>query len=83
MTVQLLSEHHVLFLSLKGGCIGSSDSRFVKFPHSWKSHFVAYLVPIAYVSIHADASCRARSTITFFFTSSDGSSSLDNVISTN
>ena len=28
------------FLSLKGGCIGSSESTLVKMPHRWKSHIV-------------------------------------------
>ena len=27
MSVQLLTEHHLVFLSLKGGCVGSSESR--------------------------------------------------------
>ena len=26
------------FLSLKGGCTGSSESTLVKMPHCWKSH---------------------------------------------
>ena len=36
---KLLTEHHLEFLSLKGGCKGSSESTLVKMPH-WKS-FVA------------------------------------------
>ena len=35
MTVQLLTEHHLEFLSLKGGCAGSSESTLVKMPHCW------------------------------------------------
>ena len=35
MTVKLLTEHHLEFLSLKGGCKGLSESIHVKMPHSW------------------------------------------------
>ena len=41
MNVQLLTEHHLEFLSLKGGCTGSSESTLVKIPHCWKSHVTA------------------------------------------
>ena len=41
MTVKLLTEHNLEFLSLKGGCTGSSESTLVKMPHCWKSHVVA------------------------------------------
>ena len=41
MIVTLLTEHHLEFLSLKGGCRGSSESTHVKMPHSWKSHALA------------------------------------------
>ena len=44
MTVKLLTEHHLEFLSLKGGCTGSSESTLVKMPHCWKSHVTAQLV---------------------------------------
>ena len=37
-SVKLLTEHHMEFLSLKGGCTGSSESTRVKMPHCWKSH---------------------------------------------
>ena len=33
MSVKLLTEHHLEFLSLKGGGTGSSESTFVKLPH--------------------------------------------------
>ena len=42
MTVKLLTEHHLEFLSLKGGSTGSSESTHVKMPHCWKSHALAY-----------------------------------------
>ena len=40
MTVKLLSEHHLEFLSLKGGDIGSSEPELVKMPHCWKLHVI-------------------------------------------
>ena len=43
MSVKLLTEHHLEFLSLKGGCTGSFESIVVKMPHCWKSHVVAHL----------------------------------------
>ena len=43
MSVKLLAEHHLEFLSLKGGCTGSSESTLVKMPHCWKSHVTAHL----------------------------------------
>ena len=33
MIVKLLTEHHLEFLSLKGGCTGSSESTHVKMPN--------------------------------------------------
>ena len=42
MTVKLLTEHHLDFLSLKVGCTGSSESTLVKMPHCWKSHVTAH-----------------------------------------
>ena len=43
MNVKLLTEHHLEFLSLKGGCRGLSESTLVKMPHCKKSHVVAKL----------------------------------------
>ena len=43
MIVKLLTEHHLEFLSLKGGCTGLSKSTLVKMPHCWKSHVTAQL----------------------------------------
>ena len=42
MTVKLLAEHHSEFISLKGGCTGSSESTFVK--QCWKSHAAANVI---------------------------------------
>ena len=44
MSVKLLTEHHLEFLSLTGGCTGSSESTLVKMPHCWKSHVVAQMI---------------------------------------
>ena len=44
MIVKLLTEHHLEFLSLKGGPRGSSESTHVKMPHCWKSHALAHNV---------------------------------------
>ena len=43
MIVKLLTEHHLEFLSLKGGCTGWFESILVKMPHCWKSHVAAYI----------------------------------------
>ena len=44
MSVKLLTEHHLEFLSLKGDCTGSSESIHIKMPHGWKSHVMAHLI---------------------------------------
>ena len=44
MSVKLLTEHHLEFLSFKGGCTGSSESTLVKMPHCWKSHVAAQML---------------------------------------
>ena len=36
------------FLSLKGGCRGSSESKHVKMPHCWKSHATAQLFTLVW-----------------------------------
>ena len=42
MIVNLLIEHHLEFLSLKGGCRGSSESTLVKKSNCWKFHAAAH-----------------------------------------
>ena len=44
MIVKLLTEHHLEFLSFKGGCRGSSESTLVKMSNYWKSHAAAQLI---------------------------------------
>ena len=41
MSVKLLIEHHLGFLSLKGGYAGSSEPIHVKMSHCWISHVAA------------------------------------------
>ena len=41
MTVKLLTEHHLEFLSLKGGCRDSFESTLVKMSNFWKSHVIS------------------------------------------
>ena len=52
MTVELLTEHHLEFLSLKGGCTGSSESTLVKMPHYWKSHIMAHIMIMVVGLLH-------------------------------
>ena len=46
MIVKLLTEHHLEFLSLKGGYRGSSESTLVKMSNCWKSHAAYYIFSI-------------------------------------
>ena len=43
MIVKLLTEHHLEFLGLKGGCRGSSESTHVKIPFCRKSLALAQM----------------------------------------
>ena len=43
MSVKLLTEQHLEFLKLKGGCTGSCEPTLVKMPHCRKSHVTAPL----------------------------------------
>ena len=52
MIFKLLTEH-LEFLSLKGGCRGSSESTHVKMPHCRKSHALAQL------SLYDDWQCQS------------------------
>ena len=48
MIVKLLTEHHLEFLNLKGGCRGLSESTLVNMSYCWKSHAVAQLFPFSF-----------------------------------
>ena len=50
MVVKLLTERHLDFLNLKGGCIGLSESTHVKMPHCWKSHVAAH-IQVIYIQV--------------------------------
>ena len=42
MSVKLLTEHRLEFVSLKGGCTGSSESTLVRMPHCVAAQFMMY-----------------------------------------
>ena len=50
MIVKLPTEHHLEFLSLKGGCTGSSEYTLVKMPNCWKSLVTAQLYMVSSLS---------------------------------
>ena len=56
MIVKLLTEHHLEFLSLKGGCRGSFESTLVKKSNCWKSRAAANLMieELAIMSCHVE-----------------------------
>ena len=51
MSVKLLTEQHLEFLSLKGGFTGLSESTLVEIPHCWKSHVTAHDLHIRLIFI--------------------------------
>ena len=53
MIVKLLTEHHLEFLSLKGGYTGSSESTHFKMPLCWKSHALAQLKALVMILARA------------------------------
>ena len=44
VTVKLLTEKLLVFLSLKGVCTGSAEWTLVKIPHCWKSYASAHIL---------------------------------------
>ena len=44
MSLEVLTKHHLEFLSLEGGCTGSPESTPVKMPHCWKSHVTHHML---------------------------------------
>ena len=52
MIVKLLTEYHLEFLSLKGGCTGSSESTLVKMSNCWKSHALAQIIILRLAQMH-------------------------------
>ena len=51
-SVKLLTEHHLVVLRLKGGCIGLCESRLVKMPHCLKSHVTAQILVTKNSTLH-------------------------------
>ena len=43
MNNKLLTKHNLEFLSLEGGCTGSSGSTLARMPHCLKSHVTAHI----------------------------------------
>ena len=46
MIVELLTEHNLGFVSLKGGCRGSSESTLVEMSNCWKSLALALYISV-------------------------------------
>ena len=51
MIVKLLTKHHFEFLSLKGGCRGSSESTLVKMSNCLKSYASAHFFYRSYLLV--------------------------------
>ena len=58
MIVKLLTEHHLEFLSLKGGCRGSPESTLIKMPHCWKSHALAQMIVLPNFLVFSKKLCQ-------------------------
>ena len=52
MTVKLLTEHDLEFLTLKGDCKGSPESTLVKIPHCWISCIMAQICVLLTTAEH-------------------------------
>ena len=44
-----MTEQHLEFLGLKGGCTDSSESTHVKMQHCWKSHVAVHMYVLQYM----------------------------------
>ena len=66
MTVKLLIEYHLEFLSLKEGCTGSSESTLVKIPHCWKSHVTAHILIFCQIFCIFNQKCLTLESTIFF-----------------
>ena len=54
MSVKLLTEHRLEFVSLKGGCTGSSESTLVRMPHCVAGQFMfGVLSPFSCANSHS------------------------------
>ena len=70
MIVKLLTERHLEFLSLKGGCRDSSESTHVKMPHCWKSRASAYYLVLFFITGTVTVRLSKRKTETIMSASS-------------
>ena len=68
MIVKLLTEHHLRFLSLTGGCTDWSESTLVKMPHCWKSHVTAQISSVYDQKMAQARFCNAVLTVLSYFT---------------
>ena len=73
MIVKLLTEHHLEFLSLKGGCRGLSQSTHVKIPHCRPlcrnlGSRVHFLVKVIIIDFHLEKymQCKEKDVYNFF-----------------
>ena len=57
MSIKLLNEHYLECLSLKGGCIGLSESIHVKMPRCLKSHVTGQISIVDVASPGMTCSC--------------------------
>ena len=62
MIVKLLTERHLEFLSITGGCRGPSESTLVKMSNCWKSRALAH---INNKMTHTLALCTVKEMIAF------------------
>ena len=83
MSVKLLTDPHLEFLSLRGGCTGSSESTLVKIPHCLKSHVAAHIIILLTeweskcgISISKPIKASANDIVTFVYKSSPRLSNL-------
>ena len=60
MIVKLLTEYHLEFLSLIGGCRGSSESTPLKMSNCWKFHATAHIKSMPLERTAADATGGSR-----------------------
>ena len=67
MIVKLLTEHHLEFLSLKGGCTASSESTLVKMLLCWKWHATYHLWHTIFDQVRKSASRDHVLCLNFFF----------------
>ena len=53
LSVKLLTEQHLEFLSLKEDCTGWSESIHGKIPHCWESHVASYIMFTFITLVHS------------------------------